>query len=473
MSVAAARALARARSVRGRCLVTPNGAVTVAPLARSAAACVGVATIANLPFARGVTASDMSKPARCSALGLMWLTRYWFSGCGWAASALAGTASASRAATTKSVLRKVFLPRNVDREWRLAVTHATEGRNQAMVDRVPRVRLETVLYDAADGIATISLNQPDSRNALSDELLGDLLTAFEAARGDDDGALRRAHLDARDDLQRGGNLSGFAADVPLVHKYLYGIEKFPRLFRTIGTLGKPVICAANGHCLAGALGLALACDLIIASERATFGTPEINVGVFPFMIMALIYRNVPRKKTTELLLLGERIDAREAERIGIVNRVVAPDEFEAAVSDWAHKLAAKSPVLMRMGKDADLSPDGHGVRGRARLPALAADDRVLDRGHPGGRQGVLREARPGVDGAMRSRASSRCCAAPPTAARRGPRARRRWPRRSPSAWGSSRASWARRASRARERGTRTCATPVGASWRPAVRSTTR
>ena len=93
-------------------------------------------------------------------------------------------------------------------------------------------------------------------------------------------------------------------------------------------------------------------DLIIAKEQATFGTPEINVGAFPFMIMALIYRNVPRKKTTELLLLGERIDAREAERIGIVNRVVAPDEFEAAVSDWAHKLAAKSPVLMRMGKDA-------------------------------------------------------------------------------------------------------------------------
>ena len=113
-----------------------------------------------------------------------------------------------------------------------------------------------------------------------------------------------------------------------------------------------MICAANGHCLAGALGLALACDLIIASDRATFGTPEINVGVFPFMIMALIYRNLPRKKTTELLLLGERIDAHEAERIGIVNRVVAADEFDAAVADWAQKLAAKSPVLMRMGKDA-------------------------------------------------------------------------------------------------------------------------
>jgi enoyl-CoA hydratase/carnithine racemase len=83
-----------------------------------------------------------------------------------------------------------------------------------------------------------------------------------------------------------------------------------------------------------------------------FGTPEINVGVFPFMILALIYRNVPRKKATELLLLGEQISAQEAERIGLVNRVVAAEEFDAAVRDWAVKLAAKSPVLMRLGKDA-------------------------------------------------------------------------------------------------------------------------
>jgi enoyl-CoA hydratase len=149
----------------------------------------------------------------------------------------------------------------------------------------------------------------------------------------------------------GANLAGFAADVPIVHRH-FGTERFPHLFRLIGTLGKPTICAANGHVLAGALGIALACDLIVAKEGATFGTPEINVGAFPFMIMALIYRNVPRKKTSELLLLGERIDAREAERIGIVNRVVPEAEFEGAVREWAAKLASKSPVIMRLGKDA-------------------------------------------------------------------------------------------------------------------------
>ena len=108
-----------------------------------------------------------------------------------------------------------------------------------------------------------------------------------------------------------------------------------QLFRLIGELGKPTICAANGHVLAGALGIALACDLIVAKDGAEFGTPEINVGAFPFMIMALIYRNVPRKKTNELLLLGDRIDAAEAREAGIVNRVVPAEEFDAAVDEWA------------------------------------------------------------------------------------------------------------------------------------------
>jgi enoyl-CoA hydratase/carnithine racemase len=213
------------------------------------------------------------------------------------------------------------------------------------------VPYDTVLYEVADKVATISLNQPDTRNALSDELLSDLIAAFEEAR--DDPAVGCVVLTGTHEttFSAGGNLAGFAADVPLIHKFA-GIERFPRLFQLIGLLGKPVICAAHGHVLAGALGLALACDLIVAKEGATFGTPEINVGVFPFMIMALIYRNVGRKKTNELLLLGDRIDAAQAERLGIVNRVVPAAEFDAAVSEWAQTLAAKSPVLMKLGKDA-------------------------------------------------------------------------------------------------------------------------
>ncbi len=210
----------------------------------------------------------------------------------------------------------------------------------------------TLLLDVADsGVATISLNQPDTRNALSDELLDELLAALGVVR--DHPAARCLVLASTHErvFSSGGNLGGFAADVPLVHKH-FGTQRFPAVFRALGELGKPSICAAGGHVLAGALGLALACDLIIASEEARFGTPEINVGLFPFMIMALIYRNLPRKKTNELLLLGEQISAREAERIGLVNRVVPGDEFDAAVADWAGRLAAKSPVMMRLGKDA-------------------------------------------------------------------------------------------------------------------------
>src|SRR5204863_1864349 len=129
-------------------------------------------------------------------------------------------------------------------------------------------------------------------------------------------------------------------------------ERFLKLFRLLGELRKPSLCAARGHVLAGSLGIALACDLVIAKEGAEFGTPEINVGAFPFMIMALIYRNVPRKKTNELLLLGERISAWEACEQGLVNRVVPPGDFDQAVDEWATKLAAKSPLIMKLGKDA-------------------------------------------------------------------------------------------------------------------------
>jgi enoyl-CoA hydratase len=206
-------------------------------------------------------------------------------------------------------------------------------------------------YDRADGIATISLDDPDTRNSLSDELLCELLDALEAARRDE--AVRCVVLASTHEkvFSSGGNLAGFASESPLVHKH-FATDRFPSVFRALGQLGKPSLCAAGGHVLAGALGLALACDLVLAKQTARFGTPEINVGLFPFMIAALINRNVPRKKATELMLLGEQISAQEAERIGIVNRVVPAEQFDAVVADWAARLAAKSPVMIRLGKDA-------------------------------------------------------------------------------------------------------------------------
>ena len=209
-----------------------------------------------------------------------------------------------------------------------------------------------VLYElAGTGVATITLNEPDTRNALSAELLDALISAFERAR--DEAAVRCVVLASSHEtvFSSGANLDGFAADVALVDKHL-GTERFLALFKLIGSMSKPTVCAARGHVLAGALGIVLACDLVVASEEATFGTPEINVGAFPFMVMALLYRNVARKRANELLLLGERWSAEQALAAGIVNKVVPAVQFDAALTDWAHKLAEKSPVIMRLGKEA-------------------------------------------------------------------------------------------------------------------------
>src|SRR4051795_11121498 len=210
---------------------------------------------------------------------------------------------------------------------------------------------EVLLYEAADGVATVTLNRPDQRNALNGELLAALVEAMRRAR--DDETVRAVVLTGAGErvFCAGADLGGFAADAPLVQKH-FASDLFLEFFRLMPRLGKPSLCAANGHVLAGGMGLALSCDLVIAREGATFGTPEINVGAFPYMIMAVIYRNVPRKKVNEMMLLGERMTAEQAVEHGLANRVVPEAECEEAVRDWATKLASKSPVLMRLGHDA-------------------------------------------------------------------------------------------------------------------------
>ena len=203
----------------------------------------------------------------------------------------------------------------------------------------------------APGVSYLTLDSPATRNALSDELLDELLAALAAARDDD--AVRVVVITSSHEriFSAGGDLKAFGDDRGTAEKYR-GLDRFPRLFTLLGELGKPVVCAANGDVLAGAFGLALACDLVIAKESTRFGCPEINVGVFPFMISALIYRNVPRMKANELMMLGETISAEEGRALGFVNRVLADADFDAEVLAWAERIATKSPLLMRLGKDA-------------------------------------------------------------------------------------------------------------------------
>jgi len=219
---------------------------------------------------------------------------------------------------------------------------------------------EVVKYEVADGVATVTLNNPEKRNMLSGQMLVELVDAMKTAKAAED--VRAVVLTGAGDkvFCAGADLGGFSADVPLVAKH-FATDLFLEFFRLMPRLGKPSLCAANGHVLAGGMGLALSCDLLIAREGATFGTPEINVGAFPYMIMAIIYRNVPRKKVNEMMLLGERLSAEQAVEHGLANKVVPAGEFDDAVADWAAKLASKSPVLMRLGHDAMYRQQDMGV----------------------------------------------------------------------------------------------------------------
>lgn len=124
------------------------------------------------------------------------------------------------------------------------------------------------------------------------------------------------------------------------------------LFDQLWGLGKPTIAKVQGWAMAGGFGLALACDMVVASERARFGAPEINVGLWPFMITVPMVRSMPPKKALELMLTGRQVDAAEAERIGFVTRVVSPEDLESAVDELATTLAAKSPVALKLGRDS-------------------------------------------------------------------------------------------------------------------------
>src|ERR1700710_3307846 len=179
---------------------------------------------------------------------------------------------------------------------------------------------ELVAYEVADGVATVTLNHPEKRNMLSGQMLAELVAAMKQAKAAED--VRAVVLTGAGDkvFCAGADLGGFAAEASLVEKH-FASDLFLEFFRLMPRLGKPSLCAANGHVLAGGMGLALSCDLVIAKEGATFGTPEINVRAFPYMIMSIIYRNVPRKKVNEMMLLGERLSAEQAVEYGLGTNV--------------------------------------------------------------------------------------------------------------------------------------------------------
>lgn len=219
------------------------------------------------------------------------------------------------------------------------------------------MELTHVLYETGDRVATVTLNRPEQRNPLSTAMMRDIVAALQAAQ--DDSEVRAVVLTGAGDKAfcAGADLGGFGGDASEVEKHLER-SGFVEMFTAIERLGKPLIACVNGHALAGGLGLAMSCDLIVAADTATLGTPEINVGLWPMMIMAIINRNLPRKRAMELYMTGDRISAAQALDWGMVNRVVPAAEVREAAHRLAVRLAAKSPLIMRLGRDAFYTVDG-------------------------------------------------------------------------------------------------------------------
>src|SRR6478672_1281166 len=149
----------------------------------------------------------------------------------------------------------------------------------------------------------------------------------------------------------GADLSSFDGEMTGLEKFR-SRDLFVDLFILMASLGKPIVGRINGHALAGGLGLACSCDLLVSTDTATFGTPEINVGIWPMMIQAILARNLPRKVLLEMEMLGDRWTATQMEAVGLINRVVPHDQLDATVKDIVDKLAKKSPVAMRLGRDS-------------------------------------------------------------------------------------------------------------------------
>src|SRR5437764_8248143 len=208
-----------------------------------------------------------------------------------------------------------------------------------------------VRYEVVGSVARVTIDRPERRNAMSFGVMEGLRDAVAAAKADEavrvvvlTGAGEKAFC-AGADLGSGGIADGASA----AHE---GRGVLAEVFRDLWALGKPTIARVRGYALAGGFGLALACDFVVAADDAQFGTPEVNGGLWPYMITVPLVRSMPPKKALELMLTGRRVNAAEGDRIGFVTRVVPVDELDAATDELAADLAAKSPAIVKLGRDS-------------------------------------------------------------------------------------------------------------------------
>lgn len=204
-------------------------------------------------------------------------------------------------------------------------------------------------YQVSGGVARLTICRPEKRNSMSWPVITGMREAVARVRSDP--AARVLVLTGEGDRAfcSGADLSGMAGDAGFAATHDSRGE-LARLFADLYDLGKPTIARVRGYALAGGFGLALACDLVVAAADATFGTPEIDVGLWPYMITVPLLRSMPPKRALELMMTGRRVGAEEADRLGFVTRVVPVEELDAAVDELATTLAGKSPSVMKLGR---------------------------------------------------------------------------------------------------------------------------
>ena len=207
---------------------------------------------------------------------------------------------------------------------------------------------DPVLCRTEGAVATISINRPEKRNPLSPEVVAGIAFALDSVEADS--RISAVVLTGAGDKAfcAGGDL-GSMGSVGAVAQHFLRAE-VGDLFGRMRRSRLPIVARVNGHALAGGFGLMLACDLVVATEDAQLGTPEIDIGLWPFMVTAVIQRDLPRKVAIELMLTGRRMGAEEASRWGFVNRVVPKESLDGSVAEIASSVVAKSPLITALGK---------------------------------------------------------------------------------------------------------------------------
>jgi len=209
---------------------------------------------------------------------------------------------------------------------------------------------DAILYVVEDRIAWITINQAEKMNRLTTQIMRKLVEAVE--RAGDDADVKVIVITGSGDKAfcAGASIDQFEQDSILEGKK--NLDTYARICRVFNAVHKPSIAMINGYAMAGGCGLAMLPTFSIASEKAVFACPEIKVGVWPMMVMAILFRTVGRKKGLELICTGDRIDAKEAERIGMITKAVPHDELKAHVVRLAENLKSKSCTILSLGLEA-------------------------------------------------------------------------------------------------------------------------